>query len=61
MEWFALIVWFDGGELDGLQFALPFPSLTICWQAATPIETIYANLGIEASYHCIPVRHGETE
>lgn len=59
MTWFALIIWFDGGPLDELQFVLPFPSLEACSAAIIKVETIYANLDMQASYHCVPT--GETQ
>jgi len=55
MSWFVLIIWFDGGDLDELQFALPFPSLEACSAAIPKIEVIYANLDLQATYHCSPV------
>lgn len=54
MKWYILIIWFYGGELDLLQVGLPFPSVEDCGLAIPQVERIYANMKIDATYHCVP-------
>lgn len=55
MTWFVLIIWFDSAPLKDIQVNLPFPSLEACGNAIMPIEKVYLDLGITASYHCVAV------